>query len=137
MAKIIVKNLTLEIPLIGATRLFQKKIDAENFSEKNIGSSKILKDNKIYSRILDNVSFECNDGDNVALLGHNGSGKTTLLKVIAGIYHPSSGSIYTDGTISSWWTLFLNKMRGGISKLLHSARPTSGSRFPRVLRLLN
>ena len=101
MAKIIVKNLTLEIPLIGATRLFQKKIDAENFSEKNIGSSKILKDNKIYSRILDNVSFECNDGDNVALLGHNGSGKTTLLKVIAGIYHPSSGSIYTDGTISS------------------------------------
>ena len=47
MAKIILKNLTLEIPLIGATRLFQKKIDAENFSEKNIGSSKILKDNKM------------------------------------------------------------------------------------------
>ena len=101
MAKIIVKNLTLEIPLIGTSRLFKKKIDAVNFSEKNIGSTKILRDNKIYSRILNNVSFECNDGDNIALLGHNGSGKTTLLKVIAGIYHPSSGSIYTDGTISS------------------------------------
>lgn len=101
MAKIIVKNLSLEIPLIGASRLFKKKGEYKNFSEKNIGSSKILKDNKVYSKILDNISFECNDGDNIALIGHNGSGKTTLLKVIAGIYHPSDGSIYTEGTISS------------------------------------
>ena len=101
MAKIVAKNLTLEIPLIGSTRLFQKKIDVQNFSEKNLGSSKVIRNNIIYSRILDNVSFECNDGDNVALLGHNGSGKTTLLKVIAGIFHSSSGSIYTDGSISS------------------------------------
>ena len=101
MAKIVAKNLSLEIPLIGSSRLFKKKIDVHDFSEKNLGSSKIIRNNTIYSRILDNVSFECNDGDNIALLGHNGSGKTTLLKVIAGIFYPSSGSIHTDGSISS------------------------------------
>mgnify|MGYP000993124342 CR=1 FL=1 len=85
MAKIIVKNLSLEIPLIGQTRLFQKKMDVD-FSKENIGSVKVIKNRKIYSRILDNVSFECKNGDNIALLGHNGSGKTTLLKIIAGIY---------------------------------------------------
>jgi len=100
MSKIIIKNLSLEIPLIGQSRLFQKKID-QNFTQQNIGSSKVIKNNIVYSRILDDVSFECGDGENIALLGHNGSGKTTLLKVIAGIYHPSSGSVYTEGSISS------------------------------------
>ena len=100
MSKIIIKNLSLEIPLIGQSRLFQKKID-QNFTKQNIGSSKVIKNNVVYSKILDDVSFECGDGDNIALLGHNGSGKTTLLKVIAGIYHPSSGSVYTEGSISS------------------------------------
>lgn len=100
MSKIIIKNLSLEIPLIGQSRLFQKKID-QNFTQQNIGSSKVIKNNVVYSRILDDVSFECGDGENIALLGHNGSGKTTLLKVIAGIYHPSSGSVYTEGSISS------------------------------------
>ncbi len=100
MSKIVVKNLSLEIPLIGQSRLFQKKID-KNFTQQNIGSTKVIKNKIVYSKILDNVNFECNDGDNIALLGHNGSGKTTLLKVIAGIYYPSSGSIYTQGSISS------------------------------------
>ena len=101
MAKIIVKNLSLEIPLIGQSRLFQKKLDAQSFTTQNIGSKKIIRNNMVYSRILDNISFECGDGDNVALLGHNGSGKTSLLKVIAGIYYPSYGDIHTEGTISS------------------------------------
>ena len=100
MSKIIVNNLSLEIPLIGQSRLFQKKVD-QNFTDQNIGSNKVIKKNLVYSKILDDVSFECYDGDNIALLGHNGSGKTTLLKVIAGIYYPSSGTIYSEGSISS------------------------------------
>ena len=31
---------------------------------------------------IDNVSFEVNKGDCIALIGKNGSGKTTLLKIV-------------------------------------------------------
>ena len=100
MAKIIIKNLSLKIPLIGQSRLFQKKKDKE-FTKQNIGSTKEVIGDTVCSKILDGLSFECKDGDNIALLGHNGSGKTTLLKIIAGIYYPSSGQIDIEGSISS------------------------------------
>ncbi|RFB78684.1 ABC transporter ATP-binding protein [Methylovirgula sp. 4M-Z18] len=50
---------------------------------------------------LDNVSFELNEGDRVALIGHNGSGKSTLLRVLAGIYHPSQGQVKVEGKIGA------------------------------------
>jgi ATP-binding cassette subfamily B protein len=33
----------------------------------------------------------------IALVGENGSGKTTLTKLLAGLYHPSAGTIKWDG----------------------------------------
>ena len=100
MAKITFKNVHLRIPLIGQSRLFQK--NKKEFTKENLGSSKEVVGNTVYSKILDDLNFECVDGDNIALMGHNGSGKTTLLKVIAKIYHPSSGQIDIEGS-----TLFL------------------------------
>lgn len=44
-----------------------------------------------------NLSFEINEGDFVAVLGHNGSGKSTAAKLINMILTPDSGSIYIDG----------------------------------------
>jgi putative ABC transport system ATP-binding protein len=38
------------------------------------------------------------EGEFVAFMGPSGSGKTTLLNLIAGIDHPSAGSIVIDGT---------------------------------------
>ena len=40
---------------------------------------------------LENVSFEIEKGDIVAIIGPNGSGKTTLLKNIIGVLSPTSG----------------------------------------------
>jgi len=45
---------------------------------------------------LKDISFEVFRGEKIALLGRNGSGKTTLLRLIARIYQPTSGSIYTE-----------------------------------------
>lgn len=45
------------------------------------------------SLILNDVSFEIEQGKIVAIIGPNGSGKTTLLKNIIGAYQPSSGSV--------------------------------------------
>ena len=67
MAKIIIKNLSLKIPLIGQSRLFQKKKD-KDFTKQNIGSTKEVIGDTVYSKILDDLSFECKDGDNIISL---------------------------------------------------------------------
>ena len=46
---------------------------------------------------LQDVTFEVAPGRIVGLLGSNGSGKSTLMKLIAGLLHPSSGSIQVTG----------------------------------------
>jgi putative ABC transport system ATP-binding protein len=46
---------------------------------------------------LQDVSFDVNKGDFVAVIGRSGSGKTTLLNVIAGLDKPTSGRIVIDG----------------------------------------
>ncbi|RXR26720.1 ABC transporter ATP-binding protein [Oerskovia turbata] len=49
---------------------------------------------------LDDVSFDVQEGETVALLGFNGSGKSTLLKLISGVLRPDSGSIGTRGRVA-------------------------------------
>lgn len=46
------------------------------------------------------VNLEVARGEFVGIVGRNGSGKSTLLKLLAGIYHPSHGTIDVHGTIA-------------------------------------
>jgi len=48
-------------------------------------------------RVLDDISFSIDAGQNVAIIGPNGCGKTTLLKTIATIYMPDEGTIEVFG----------------------------------------
>ena len=43
------------------------------------------------------IDLELKRGEVVFLVGGNGSGKTTFLKLLAGLYPPASGTIFTDG----------------------------------------
>jgi len=43
------------------------------------------------------ISFSIEDGARVGFLGPNGAGKTTTLKMLAGLLHPSAGTIAIDG----------------------------------------
>jgi ABC-2 type transport system ATP-binding protein len=64
-------------------------------------SNRIAKDDDgvVVVRALDDLNLSLKEGDRVGLIGRNGAGKSTLLRVLAGIYHPTSGQIYTTGRI--------------------------------------
>jgi branched-chain amino acid transport system ATP-binding protein len=47
---------------------------------------------------LREVTLQVPAGVTHAMIGANGAGKSTLLRTIAGLHHPSSGSILLDGT---------------------------------------
>lgn len=49
---------------------------------------------------LQDIDFEIQRGDSVALIGLNGCGKSTLLKTIAGVLKPSEGTVSVRGTIA-------------------------------------
>jgi putative ABC transport system ATP-binding protein len=49
-------------------------------------------------RALDGVSIAISERELVALLGTSGSGKSTLLNLIAGLDHPTSGTVRINGT---------------------------------------
>ena len=59
--------------------------------EKYYGSRSSL------TKAIDNLSFEVDKGEFVAIMGASGSGKTTLLNVISTIDNVTSGHIYVAG----------------------------------------
>lgn len=43
--------------------------------------------------VLEDVSFQANSGERVAIIGRNGCGKTTLMQILAGILKPNEGRL--------------------------------------------
>lgn len=63
-------------------RLVQIEVDGLDFSYRNAPR-----------RALQNISFRCLAGENLAIVGPSGSGKTTLIDLLLGILEPTSGAI--------------------------------------------
>ena len=55
--------------------------------------------------ILNQLSFEIESGESVALLGTTGSGKSSLAQLLARFYDPSSGDILLDGVSLKDWDI--------------------------------
>ncbi|MEJ5242422.1 MAG: ABC transporter ATP-binding protein [Desulfomicrobiaceae bacterium] len=47
--------------------------------------------------VLQNLSFQVESGESVAVVGPSGSGKTSLLMLLSGLERPSAGSIHVAG----------------------------------------
>ncbi len=61
---------------------------------------------------VNDFSMEVNKGEIVALIGPNGAGKTTAFNVITGVYEPTNGVVYFNGT-----PIVENHPRGKMKKL--------------------
>jgi ABC-type multidrug transport system fused ATPase/permease subunit len=55
--------------------------------------------------VLNEISFEAERGQRVAIVGPSGSGKSTMAALILQFYHPQSGAINFDGKPASAYTL--------------------------------
>ncbi len=51
-------------------------------------------------KALDDVSFQIDEGESVAVLGFNGSGKSTTLKLVSGVLEPDAGRVLTRGRVA-------------------------------------
>lgn len=75
--------------------------------------------------ILENLSFEVNPGESVALVGPTGAGKTTIVNLISRFYNLNGGRILIDGTDISKVTL--KSLRSQMGIMLQDAVIFSGS----------
>jgi len=93
MAHIKLDQASVEIPIYSN----------HNRSIKNSLLKHLTKDKVLPHSIkaLNNITLDLKDGDRLGVMGPNGAGKSTLLRTLAGVYHPTSGSIDVSGSIAS------------------------------------
>jgi NitT/TauT family transport system ATP-binding protein len=48
-------------------------------------------------RVVDDVTYDINDGDFIAVIGPSGCGKTTMMGMLAGFQKPTTGMVLFDG----------------------------------------
>lgn len=81
---------------------------------------------KSFGNILavDKASFTLASGEILGLIGPNGAGKSTVFNCIAGVYPPTEGEIYFDGTkinnVKPW-----NLCKQGLARTFQIVKPFS------------
>ena len=75
--------------------------------------------------VLKNVSFSCEAGRMVALVGPTGVGKTTLTQLISRFYDPTAGTVHIDGADIK--TVTLESLRRNIAPVLQDTYLFNGT----------
>jgi ATP-binding cassette subfamily B protein/ATP-binding cassette subfamily C protein len=87
---VIYEDLNIPVETEGKVEVsFEKSIRIQDVAFQYLAGEEVIK----------NVSFEIKKGEKVAFTGESGSGKTTLVDILIGIYKPSRGGVYVDGTV--------------------------------------
>jgi ABC-type polysaccharide/polyol phosphate transport system ATPase subunit len=98
MSHVLLENVGVDFVLFGANRNLRLSF------LKGITGGRILPErlrgDSVVVKALDDISLELRSGDRVGLIGHNGAGKSTLLRVLAGIYHPTTGRMRIHGKVT-------------------------------------
>lgn len=86
------KNLSLEVPYY----VQPERVSTSWF--RTLAGAAMARPQRRFARLLDDVSFDVEEGDRVALIGRNGAGKTTLLRILTGAFRPTQGHMQMQGT---------------------------------------
>jgi lipopolysaccharide transport system ATP-binding protein len=98
MAQITFKNVSIEFPIFNATG---RSLTSSILKVATGGRLDSDPNGRILVKALSDISFELNEGDKVALLGHNGAGKSTMLRALARVYSPTNGKAEIVGEVGS------------------------------------
>ena len=74
---------------------------------------------------LTDISFKTGTGETIAFVGPSGSGKTTLVKLLVGLYHPLSGTVYYNNYKST--EIDLNDLRRQIGFVTQDTQLFAGT----------
>lgn len=85
-----------EMVLLEREELFETTLDDEALDGKIVFDS-VGFSYEGHEDVLEDISFEVNPGDTIAILGGTGSGKTTLVNLLPRFYELTSGSIRVNG----------------------------------------
>ncbi len=85
-------NLTLDVPIF-----LQRERSGSGWKGLFLGAA-FDPPSRQLARLLEDVSFEVEEGDRLAILGRNGAGKSTLLRVLNRVYQPTSGRLHVSGS---------------------------------------
>lgn len=103
MIEIKLKNVSLSYPIYGT--------DARSLKTTMINiatGGRLERDCRRCSvQALTDITFNLQQGDCLALIGHNGAGKSSLLKVLAKIYEPTVGSISVKGRVNCLFDIMM------------------------------
>lgn len=98
MSHILLRNVSVDYPIYQGTSRSLKKMVLATTTYGNLARDAY---DRINVRALSEITLDIREGDRVGLLGQNGAGKTTLLKVLAGVFEPSYGRVFSNGRIST------------------------------------
>ncbi|WP_025026849.1 ABC transporter ATP-binding protein [Caldalkalibacillus mannanilyticus] len=95
----------LEQALVASERVFQlmneKGVDVQEGEiprfKGDVVFDQVTFGYKKDENVLKNISFEANQGETVALVGHTGSGKSSIMNLLLRFYEINQGNIYIDG----------------------------------------
>ena len=132
IGNIIMSYREAEASLINFDNVMKRPAEKTPDIPKHIGAIEELDFNNVsfkhqtaQYKALDNISFSVEKGETIAFVGPSGAGKSTLVKMLVGLYHPHSGTVFYNGVNSA--EIELNELRGQIGFVTQDTQLFAGT----------